>query len=195
MLDGKLRIAPTCYHVLHLLPVMAAHEMNFFYDAGLKTADGSLGYQILRDAMVPFGLEKLGISQAMKEKSIDIALDVQSRTVFFQRSRGADVYIIAGWRNQHTVAWVGPPHIKSLQDLKGKRVSISDFNSLRHWGIQIQLRKAGLDIRRNRSRRKAAMSSSCRGISTRMASRSGSSRLPGVYSRSARIWSRTFSKD
>ena len=30
MLDGKLRIAPTCYHVLHLLPVMSAHEMNFF---------------------------------------------------------------------------------------------------------------------------------------------------------------------
>jgi hypothetical protein len=31
MLDGKLRIAPTCHHVLHLLlPVMSAHEMNFF---------------------------------------------------------------------------------------------------------------------------------------------------------------------
>jgi len=128
---------------------MAAHEMNFFYDAGLKTADGSLVYQILRDAMVPFGLEKLGISQAMKEKSVDIALDVQSRTVFYQRARGADVYIIAGWRNQHTVAWVGPPHIKSLKELKGKRVGISDFNSLRHWGIQIQLRKAGLDIERD----------------------------------------------
>lgn len=149
MLDGKLRIAPTCYHVLHLLPVMAAHEMNFFYDAGLKTSDGSLGYEILRDAMVPFGLEKLGISQAMKEKSIDIALDVQSRTVFYQRARGADIYIIAGWRNQHTNAWVGPPHIKSLKDLKGKRVSISDFNSLRHWGIQIQLTKAGLNIERD----------------------------------------------
>ncbi len=149
MLNGKLRIAPTCYHVLHLLPVMAAHEMNFFYDAGLKTSDGSLGYEIVRDAMVPFGLEKLGISQAMKEKSIDIALDVQSRTIFFQRARGADVYIIAGWRNQHTNAWVGPPHIKSLKDLKGKRVGISDFNSLRHWAIQIQLSKAGLDIERD----------------------------------------------
>ena len=149
MLDGKLRIAPTCYHVLHLMPVMSAHEMNFFYDEGLKTADGSLGYQILRDPMVPFGLEKLGISQAMKEKSVDIALDVQSRTIFFQRSRGADVYIIAGWRNQHTATWMGPPHIKSLQDLKGKRVGISDFNSIRHWAIQIQLKKAGLDLERD----------------------------------------------
>jgi ABC-type nitrate/sulfonate/bicarbonate transport system substrate-binding protein len=149
MLDGKLRIAPMCYHVLHLFPVISAHEMNYFYDEGLKTQDGSLAYEILRDPMVPFGLEKLGISQAMKEKSVDIALDVQSRTIFFQRSRGADIYIIAGWRNQHTSTWVGPPHIKSLQDLKGKRVGISDFNSIRHWGIQVQLRKAGLDIEKD----------------------------------------------
>ena len=91
MLDGKLRIAPTCYHMLHQVPVRAAHEMNYFYDEGLKTADGSLAYELLTDSMVPFGLEKLGISQAMKEKSVDIALDVQSRTIFYQRGRGADL--------------------------------------------------------------------------------------------------------
>jgi NitT/TauT family transport system substrate-binding protein len=149
MLDGKLRIAPTCYHMLHQVPVRAAHEMNYFYDEGLKTADGSLAYELPTDSMVPFGLEKLGISQAMKEKSVDIALDVQSRTVFYQRARGADIYIIAGWRNQHTNVWVGPPHIKSLKDLKGKRVGISDYNSIRHWAIQIQLKKAGLDLERD----------------------------------------------
>jgi len=149
MLHGKLRIAPTCYHVLHLVPIMSAHEMNFLYDEGLKATDGSPAYEILPDPMVPFGLEKLGISQAMKEKSVDIALDVQSRTVFFQRARGADLYIIAGWRNQHTNVWVAPPHIKSLADLKGKRVGISDFNSIRHWAIQIQLKKAGLDLERD----------------------------------------------
>jgi ABC-type nitrate/sulfonate/bicarbonate transport system substrate-binding protein len=149
MLDGKLRIGPTCYHVLHQVPVMTAHEMNFLYDEGLRTADGSPAYELLTDSMVPFGLEKLGISQAMKEKSVDIALDVQSRTVFYQRARGADLYIIAGWRNQHTNVWVAPPHIKSLTDLKGKRVGISDFNSIRHWAIQIQLKKAGLDLERD----------------------------------------------
>jgi ABC-type nitrate/sulfonate/bicarbonate transport system substrate-binding protein len=135
--------------MLHQVPVRAAHEMNYFYDEGLKTADGSLAYELLTDSMVPFGLEKLGISQAMKEKSVDIALDVQSRTFFYQRGRGADIYIIAGWRNQHTNLWVGPPHIKSLQDLKGKRVGISDYNSIRHWAIQIQLKKAGLDLERD----------------------------------------------
>jgi len=149
MLAGKLRIAPTCYHVLHLVPVMAAHEMNYFYDAGLRGADRLPAYEILRDSMVPFGLEKLGISQAMKEKSIDIALDVQTRTVFFQRSRGADLYIIAGWRNQHIHVWMGAPDIRRLEDLKGKKVGISDFGSNRHWGITIWLHKAGLDPSRD----------------------------------------------
>lgn len=145
MLGGKLRIEPTCYHVLHLIPVIAAHEMNYFYDEGLRLPDGSPGYEIKRDSMVPFGLEKLGIAQAMKEKSIDIALDVQSRTIFFQRAKGADLYIIAGWRNQHIHTWMGAPHIKSLAELKGKRVGISDFGSNRHWGISIWLQKAGIN--------------------------------------------------
>ena len=44
MLEGKLRMAPTCYHVLHLIPVMAAHEMNYFYDEGLRTESGQPAY-------------------------------------------------------------------------------------------------------------------------------------------------------
>src|SRR5437016_13516481 len=116
MLHEKLRIAPTCYHVLHQVPVMTAHEMNFLYDEGLQATDGSPAYTILHDSMVPFGLEKLGISQAMKEKSVDIALDVQSRTVFFQRARGADLYIIAGWGNPHPDVWGAPRQITSLNE-------------------------------------------------------------------------------
>lgn len=145
MLDGKLHIAPTCYHVLHLIPVMAAHEMNFFYDEGLRTEYNKPAYHIRQESMVPFGLEKLGIAQAMKEKAMDIALDVQTRTMFFQRSKGADIYIIAGWRNQHIHVWMGAPDVKSLEDLKGKPVGISDFGSNRHWAISLWLRKVGLD--------------------------------------------------
>ncbi len=120
MLDGKLRIAPTCYHMLHQVPVMTAHEIEFLLRRGAYNADGSLGYEILTDSMVPFGLEKLGISQAMKEKSVDIALDVQSRTVFYQRARGADLYVISGWRNQHTNVWIAPPHIKIPPGIEGQ---------------------------------------------------------------------------
>jgi NitT/TauT family transport system substrate-binding protein len=149
MLAGKLRMAPTCYHVLHLMPVMAAHEMNYFYEEGLHDQYGLPCYEILRDSMVPFGLEKLGITQAMKEKAVDIALDVQTRTIFFQRSKGADIYIIAGWRNQHIHVWMGAPDVESVADLKGRRVGISDFGSNKHWAISLMLKKSQLDPERD----------------------------------------------
>jgi hypothetical protein len=82
MLRGRVRIAPACYHVLHLIPVMAAHEMNFFHEEGLRESDGFPAYEIIPGGLVPFGLEKLGLTQAMKEKSIDIALDIMPGTVF-----------------------------------------------------------------------------------------------------------------
>ena len=145
MFDGKLRMAPTCYHVLHQMPATAAHEMNYFVDEGLVTQNGTPAYDIFRESMVPFGLEKVGIAQAMKEKAVDIALDVQTRTVFFQRSKGADIYIIAGWRNQHIHVWMAHPDVKKIEDLAGKPVGISDFGSNKHWAISLFLKKAGMD--------------------------------------------------
>jgi ABC-type nitrate/sulfonate/bicarbonate transport system substrate-binding protein len=145
MLGGKLRMAPVCYHVLHLIPAMVAHEMNFFDDEGLHDDDGLPNYEVVFDSIVPMGLEKLGVSQAAKEKAVDIILDVQTPTFFFQRARNADLYLIAGWRNQHTHVWIGTPGIKSLQDLKHKKIGISDFGSNKQWGISIWLRRAGLN--------------------------------------------------
>jgi hypothetical protein len=102
MLDGKLRIAPTCYHVLHLVPVMTAHEMNYFYDEELRNSDGRPAYEMLTNSMVPFGLEKLGISQAMKEKAVDIALDVQTRTVFYVPEAPTSILLPAGGTSTFT---------------------------------------------------------------------------------------------
>ncbi|MBI2985243.1 MAG: ABC transporter substrate-binding protein [Deltaproteobacteria bacterium] len=145
MPTGKLRMAPACYHVLHLVPVMVAHEMNFFYDEGLKDAEGNLAYEIAPGGLVPFGFEKAGLVKAMEEKGIDIALDILTPTVFFQRSRGADLYIIAGWRNQSAHVWVGGPEVKSLRDLKGRRIGVIEIGGVTYRGIKTWVRKAGLD--------------------------------------------------
>src|SRR5262249_36851559 len=80
--------------------------------------------------------------------AVDIALDVQTRTIFFQRAKGADIYIIAGWRNQHIHVWMAAPDVKSLADLKGRRVGISDFRSNKHCAISLWLRKSQLDPER-----------------------------------------------
>jgi len=149
MLRGKVRIAPACYHVLHLIPVMAAHEMNFFHAEGLRDGDGFPAYEIIPEGIVPFGLEKLGLTQAMKERSIDIALDIMAPTVFFQRARNADLYIIAGWRNQRANVVVGAPHIKSLRDLKGRRAGVLEIGGAGHLALKACLRREGLNPERD----------------------------------------------
>ena len=98
---------------------------------------------------MPFGLEKLGLPQAMKEKSIDIALDVMAPTVFFQRARGADLYIIAGWRNQRANVVVGSPDLKSMRDLKGKRIGVLEIGGAGHLAIKACLRRVSLDPERD----------------------------------------------
>jgi hypothetical protein len=40
---------------------------------------------------------------------------------------------------------MGAPDVKSIADLKGKPVGISDFGSNKHWAISLWLKKSGLD--------------------------------------------------
>jgi hypothetical protein len=91
--------------------------------------------------MVPFGLRS-SESQAMKEQSVDIALDVQSRTVFYQSSR-RDLYILCGWRNQHQRLGRRAAY-QDAERSKGKRVGISDFNSIDTGRFRFSA--AGLDL-------------------------------------------------
>jgi hypothetical protein len=44
---------------------------------------------------------------------------------------------------------MGAPDVKSIADLKGKRVGISDFGSNKHWAISLWLRKFQLDPERD----------------------------------------------
>jgi hypothetical protein len=49
----KLRIAPTCSHVLSSSAGDDGPRNELLYDEGLKSADGSPAYTILHDSMVP----------------------------------------------------------------------------------------------------------------------------------------------
>lgn len=152
MLAGKLRIAPACYHVLHLIPAMVGHERNFFAEEGLSDdAGGVYGYEFVPHGLVPFGIEKYGLGQAMKEKSVDISIDVLAATVFHHQRypQGDEFKIIAGWRNQSNAVWVGQPEIHSLRDLRGKRLGIIDFGDVLYRGIRPWLREVGLDPERD----------------------------------------------
>jgi ABC-type nitrate/sulfonate/bicarbonate transport system substrate-binding protein len=138
-------MGPSCYHVLHIVPPTVAHEMNFFYDEGLHDADGDVTYELVPHSHAPFMFEQLTLGQTMKERGIDVSMDVKPTTVAALQARGQEIYIIAGWRNQQPHFVVGGRGISSLKDIKGKRVGIIDLDDVLQVVLGYYLKKEGID--------------------------------------------------
>jgi ABC-type nitrate/sulfonate/bicarbonate transport system substrate-binding protein len=155
-----LRMGPSCYHVLHLVPPTIADELNLFVDEGLRDADGNAAYQLVPDSHAPFMFERLTLWQTMKERGIDVTMDVKPSTIAHLRQQGKEIYVIAGWRNYMPFFVLGPAGTSSLKEIAGKRVGIIDLDDilvtmLSYWLIQEGLDPAkdiewvtGIDTRR-----------------------------------------------
>jgi len=77
---------------------------------------------------------------------IDIIPDVHVRTPFAERALGNDeLRIIGGWRNQFPAALVTAAGIKSIRDLKGKRIGDWYRGGIATLWLERQMRLAGLD--------------------------------------------------
>ena len=144
MID-KVRMGPACYHVLHVLPPTTAHEMNFFVDEGLVDEHGRPAYEILPGGMSPFNAEKIALAQSMKEKGATIAMDVKPSTVMYLNRRGANLRIVAGWRNQQPQWVMGKSDIKDLAGLRGRVVGLKDFGNIRYYALAYWLKESGLE--------------------------------------------------
>ena len=134
-----LRIAPSHYHVGHIVPATVAREMTFFEEEGLEE------YELVGGGIIPALAEKIGLRRAMKEKSIDIVPDAKPLSVFNLRDKGDDIYIIGCWRNRQESCFVGGKNVKSLSDLRGKKVGTRDLGGISYTLLSTNLRKAGVD--------------------------------------------------
>ena len=141
----KFRFGPACYHVLHMIPIQVAQDMNYFYDEGLRDGDGLPNYEILSGGLAPFMFEKETLAQRMKEQSIDIAMDVKPSTVAHLQKQGHDLRIVAGWRNQSGSHLVSHPSLRRFEDLRGKRIGVIDYDDIIVTRIRPWLKRAGLD--------------------------------------------------
>lgn len=134
-----LRIAPSHYHVGHIVPATVAKEMLFFEDEGLED------YEIVGGGLVPALAEGIGLRRAMKEKSIDIVPDTKPLSVFSHRDRGEDLYIVGCWRNRQATGFVGAKGMKGLADLRGKKIGIRDLGGIAYTLLATNLRKVGIN--------------------------------------------------
>lgn len=140
-----LRMGPSCYHVLHLVPPTIAHELNYFVDEGLRDAGGQATYQLVPDSHAPFMYERLTLWQTMKERGIDVTMDVKPSTIAHLRQQGKEIYVIAGWRNHMPFFVLGPDGTNTLADIAGKRIGVIDLDDILVTMLSYHLLKAGLD--------------------------------------------------
>ena len=141
-----IRMGPSCYHVLHLVPPTIAHEMNFFVEEGLCDEDGHETYQLIPESHAPFTFERDTLWQTMKERGIDLTMDTKPSTIAHSRIHGKPLYVIAGWRNQQPFYVMAQPEIESLADLAGKRIGIIDLDDVLATMISYHLQEAGVDL-------------------------------------------------
>jgi hypothetical protein len=142
----KLRMGPSCYHVLHLVPPTVAHEMNFFVDEGLRDEWGHESYQLIPESHAPFMYERDTLWQTLKERGIDLTMDTKPSTIAHSRIHGKELYVIAGWRNQQPFYVMAQPEITSLAELAGKRVGIIDLDDVLATMISYHLQEAGVGL-------------------------------------------------
>ena len=118
-----LRIAPSHYHVGHIVPATVAQEMTFFEEEGLED------YELVSGGLVPALAEKIGLRRAMKEKSIDIVPDAKPLSRFLLRDKGEDIHNNRKLEEPTTELLCGRKGCEKLVGLEGEK----DRNSGSRW--------------------------------------------------------------
>ena len=146
----KLRVGNACWHAFHIQHAFLCQEAGFFAQEGVDA-------EIVHAKINPKGLEasrpdgerydEIGtVLRDMVAFGIDIIPDVHVRTPFAERVLGNDeVRIIGGWRNQFRGTLVAAPGVKSIEDLKGKRIGDWYKGGIATMWYEHQLRQVGID--------------------------------------------------
>jgi len=138
-LDQPLLIANSNYHVGHQIAIYVAKEQGFFDQEGLKE------YEYDSRGLIPGPVERDGLGLAMKYHGVDIATAVDVEAAIYQRSLGADLYIVGGWRYTPFLKWYGAKHLTDMGKLRGGRIGMREKEGLVQVFMTDALRQAGVD--------------------------------------------------
>ncbi len=130
----KVMLATGHAHAFHRASAIAAISNGYFRDEGLSKVE-------LRAT----GEDNLTV-EGLKSGNVAFGLDVKPGLIFEENSLGEKLYIIAGMLNYLDSTLIGAPAIKSIADLKGKKIGTAEKDGGRDvpW-IRMLLRKAGID--------------------------------------------------
>jgi len=138
-IDQPLLIANSNYHIGQQVAVYVAKEQGYFHEEGLKPFDYD------GRGLIPTIMEKQGLGSAMVEHGVDIATAVDVSAAIYQRSLGADIYIVGGWRYDPDLKWYSQKGLSDIRQLKGKRLGIREREGLVYGFMANLLLQAGID--------------------------------------------------
>ena len=139
MLDQPILIANSNYHVGHQVAIAVAKEQGYFNQEGLRE------YEYDSGGLIPGPLEREGLALAIKNHGVDIATAVDVEAAIHQRSLGADLYIVGGWRYTPFLKWYGAKHVTDMSKLCGGRIGMREKEGLVEVFITDALRQAGVE--------------------------------------------------
>lgn len=133
-MEDKVTLATGHAHAFHRASVVAAINNGYFRDEGLAQIE-------LRAT----GEDSLTVER-LKSGDIDFGLDVRSSLILEENGRGEELYIIAGMLNHLDLTLISTPDVKSMADLRDKKIGVIEQGGGREvpW-IRMLLRKEGMD--------------------------------------------------
>ncbi len=130
-----VKVAQSSKEILDNLPIFVGVRMGFFAEVGLK----------LEPSYFRGGGE---VVRAVTTRSVDLGAATAASAVLIAFARGEPIRILAGAVAPLVgVVWVVPSDspLKTIQDLKGKKVGFSSPGSVTHVSLQAILKLEGLD--------------------------------------------------
>ncbi|MCE3243800.1 MAG: hypothetical protein K0Q83_4307, partial [Deltaproteobacteria bacterium] len=119
--------------------VYVAQEQGYFQEEGLEKFDYD------GRGLIPATMERQGLGPAMDEHGVDIVTAVDVSAAIYQRSLGADVYVVGGWRYDPDLKWYSQKDITDIRELKGRRLGIREKEGLVYGFMANLLVQAGID--------------------------------------------------
>ncbi len=125
----KITLAAGHTHALHRLGALISREKGYFKEEGLDNVE-----------VIATGEDEPTID-GLKNGKIDFGLDPDAKLVCRENARGERLYIICGMINIHPYPFISVKEVKTVADLKGKRIGGDGKNN----AIRKLLRDNGLD--------------------------------------------------
>jgi ABC-type nitrate/sulfonate/bicarbonate transport system substrate-binding protein len=133
-MEDKIMLATGHAHAFHRASALAAIKKGYFRDEGLPPVE-----------LKATGEDSLTVKR-LESGDIDFGLDVRSALILEANSKGDKISIIAGMLNHLDLTLIGTPDVKSIADLRGKKIGVIEKGGGREvpW-IRMLLRKEGMN--------------------------------------------------